>query len=210
MTDRLSQESFDALPKSTQEFLRKQGLAPDGTAPGATQAAPVIAAHAPPATGLPDLDGIPDQSRSGPEFIPFDREFDFECTLDQLQHRFSERSGPNFYATITITKASPSAVAAGIFEGAVRAWAWYYNDRAFGKEKDKSDASLRRFKDFIRQASGLPEGSPGVNAKSAELLERSKVVPSLGLRLRAISVRGSERRDHPGTFFHNQTVMPLG
>lgn len=208
MPDKLTTEQFNALDNGTKAFLRSRGLAPDEGAPN--PAPPIVAPHAPPTAGLPDLDGIPDQSKSGPEFIPWDREFDFDCKLDQMQHRFSERSGPNFYATITITRANPSAVAAGIFEGAHRAWAWYYNSGAFGKEKDKSDAALRRYKDFVRQASGLPEGSPGVNARSAELLERSKATLSLGIKLRAISVRGSERRDHPGTFFHNQTVMPIG
>jgi hypothetical protein len=212
MTDRLSAEQFNSLPNATKEYLRSQGLAPDAGAPftaqGAATPAPATRTALPP--GVPDLDGIPDQSNRGPEFVPFDREYDFEATLDQVQHRFSERSGPNFYATITITKASPSAEAAGLLVGTHRAWGWYYNPSAFGKEKDKSDASLRRFKDFVRQVSGLPEGSAGVNAKSAELLEKSRAVPSLGIRLRAIAVRGSEKRDKPGTYFYNQTIIPLG
>lgn len=212
MADRLSKEQFDALPNATKEYLRQQGMAPDSDAPFTAQGAaiPATAPRTAMPPGIPDLDGIPDQSNRGPEFVPFDREYDFEAVLDQVQHRFSERSGPNFYATITITKASPSAEAAGILVGTHRAWGWYYNPAAFGKEKDKSDASLRRFKDFIRQVCGLPEGSPGVNERSAELLERSRAVPSLGIRLRAIAVRGSERRDKPGTFFYNQTIIPLG
>lgn len=210
MTDRLSLEQFNALPNTTKEYLRSQGLAPVEAGGAATTPAAATPAAATPPTGLPDLDGIPDQSSRGPEFIPYNREFDFEFTLDQIQHRFSERSGPNFYATITVTKASPIALAAGIFEGSHRAWGWYYNPSAYGKEKDKSEAALRRFKEFVRQISGLPEGSPGINARTTELLEKSKQVPSIGIRGRAIAVKGNEKRDKPGEFFYNQTVIPLG
>lgn len=212
MTDKLTTEQFDALPNATKEYLRKQGMAPDSAAPFTAQGAaiPTPAARAALPPGIPDLDGIPDQSNHGPDWVPYNREYDFEAVLDQVQHRFSERSGPNFYATITITKASPSAEAAGILAGTHRAWGWYYNPSAFGKEKDKSDAALRRFKDFVRQVCGLPEGSAGVNERSAELLAKSRTVPSLGIRFRAIAVQGSEKRDKPGTYFYNQTIIPLG
>ena len=201
----LTQEQFDALPASTQAFLREQGMAPG--AAQATASAPQAPSQALPA-GLPDLDAIPDQSSRGPDYMPYDREYDIDGVLHQVQHRFSERSGPNFYAEFTVTRASESAVLAGIVEGSKRAYAWYYNPGSFGKEKDKSDAAQRRFREFVQQISGLPEGSP-VNSTTAQLLGKSQSQPDIGIRFRAISVRGNENKNKPGTYYHNQRVMPI-
>jgi hypothetical protein len=197
-------EQWAALPESTKKILSERGMAPQQSAPAPQQL------DQPPASppGLPDLDDIPEQGGSGPSFLPF-AEYDIEAVIDQVQHRFSQRSGPNFYATLTVTKASEQAVQAGVVEGTTRALYWPYNPNAFGKEADKSRASLGRYRQFVRQVAGLPEGSKEVNAKSAELLGTSKQAPSLGIRVRVISIRGSEMKQAPGKYFYNQTFIPL-
>jgi hypothetical protein len=207
MTQQLTPEQFAALPASTQAFLRQQGIAPGGAPAQTTTPAVAPPAGAP---AVPDLDGVPDQASRGPDFIPFDREFDFECVLDQVKYRCGERSGPNFYATITVTKASESAIAAGILDGQHRAWMWKFNPNSYGTDKDKSDASLRRYKDFVRQVYGLPEGAPGLNEKSAELLAKSMTTPSIGIRLRVISIRENEMKNKPGSYFHKLLIQPVG
>lgn len=195
----LTQEQFDALDKAAQEYMIKAGLAPSSVAVQPTRIPP-------PAPGIPNLDEIPEQSSKGPEWIPYDREFDFECVLDQVKHRpETERSSTNFYAVVTITKASHSAQQAGILEGTQRAWSWYYNVHAKGKEQDKSKAALARYRDWVRQVTGAT--SP--NEASAKLIADSLATPSLGIRLRAISVRGNERKNDPGKYFYNQTVIRL-
>lgn len=199
----MTQQEFDAQPAAVQAYLRSAGLAP-GATPPAAPAQSVAAAPLSP----PDLDGIPEQSSNGATFLPFS-EYDFTGEIAQVQHRFSEQSGPNFYSTITVDTASESALQAGITVGSTWAFYYKYNPNAFGKDRHKSDGSLRRYAAFIRQVCGLPTGA-SINAASADLIERSKQVPTLGIKVRVISIKGNERRDEPGTYFYNQTVIPLG
>lgn len=234
MSDRLSLEQFAGMTPSIQQLMIDRGLAPVGVmapgaqppqspAPVAAQQPAVPAAAQPPAqppqspapaaqppapvAGLASLDEVPDQSRNGADFFPF-AEFDCTGVLDQVQHRVGERCGPNYYAQFSIITVDESGMKAGIVPQSSRSTMWKYNMNTFGDQKDASNRSVARYKAFVRQVSGLPEGAK-VDAQSAQLLADSARAPSLGRKVRIISTRGNERKNKPGTYFYDIVFIPL-
>lgn len=207
MSERLTHQQFSTMTPDMQALMISRGLAPEGVAAPIAQntAQPTPAPQTP--TGIASLDDVPDQSGTGPAFLPW-AEFDCTCTLDQVQHRVGHRVGPNYYAVLTVVQASESAIRAGIVEGQTRSLMWSYNPNAYGTEADKSKANVSRYKQFVRQVCGLPDGAK-VDAQSAQLLADSARVPSLGRKVRIISVQGSEMKKSPGKFFYNLAFIPL-
>lgn len=190
------------LPKHIQDAIAAaQGVAPQA-APVATQtapAAPAVAAR-PPATPqfdpnvMPDLNSIPDQSERGAKYLDYKEIYDIRATLNQVRHVApTARSGPRFEIIFEVTRVDKATT---IMVGTTRALGYFYNPYAFGKEKDKSDRSLKRFKEAVAGIMGQ-YGQKGFDADKAasELVSLSVQVPSIGIPLRLVNVEDGRKVD---------------
>jgi hypothetical protein len=206
----MTPEEFNQLPANVQAVLVSQGRAPQPAAPEPPSDDPDASDPWASDADEPDLDdteAIPEQG-SGPKFLPF-APFSFEGTLLQVKHRPGNgRSAPNYYATIRVDKASESAQRAEIIEGTIRAFYWPYTPihQCYGKEQDKSKASLGRYRQFVREVCGLPSNGK-VSEASGDLIRRSVSSPSLGIKLLVVSEQGSAMKTKPG-YFYNIKVIP--
>jgi hypothetical protein len=153
---------------------------------------------------MPPLNSIPDQSQRGPQYLPWNEPYDIRTVLHQIRHRApSARSGPRFEAIFEITRVDLSPQTKPILVGTTRALAWFYNPGLYpGKEKDKSDRNLRRFKEFVAGISGQT-GIAGfdADAMASQLVSTSTQVPSLGIPIRLINTEDGTSKETGKTFF---------
>jgi len=198
------------IPPHIQAIIDRN--AQGAAAPAAAQPAPAPAVIAPPPFDpnvMPSLGAIPDQSQRGPKWLPYNEVYDIRVILHQLRHCApTQRSGPKFEATFDVVRVDTGST---IMVGVPRALPWFYNPYAFGKDKENSDRSLRRFKEFVAGCMGQT-GQKGFDADSAasELIRLSIQIPSLGIPLRLINVEDGVSKETGKTFYAPVCMLDQG
>jgi hypothetical protein len=196
------------LPPHIQAIIDAQSK---GAVPQTADAPVAVAAPVQPAFNpnvIPALNNIPDQQSKGPRYLPWNEVYDVRATLHQLRHRApTERSGPRFEATFTVTRTD---VASTVMANTERAVAFFYNPYAYGKDKDASDRNLRDFKEFVAGCMGQGgQKDFDADAAASQLLALSIQIPSLGIPIRLLNQEDGTSKTTGKTFYKRTTLLAV-